>query len=37
MRIEDGLSRKASMAGGPKAREREGGNEADEVVRDDMM
>lgn len=25
------------MAGGPRAREREGGNEAEEVVRADMM
>lgn len=37
MRIEEGMSRKASMAGGPKAREREGGNEVDKMVRDDMM
>lgn len=37
MRIKEGMSRKASMAGGPRAREREGGNEAEEVVRADMM
>lgn len=37
MRTKKGMSLKASMAGGPRAREREGGNEAGEVERGNMM
>lgn len=31
------MSKKATMAGGPRAKEREGGDEAREVEKDDMM
>lgn len=34
---KEGMSKKATMAGGPRAKEREGGDEAREVEKDDMM
>lgn len=37
LRTKERMSKKSSMAEGPRAREREGGDEAGEVERDDMI